>query len=395
MLTDVFGEIGFLGMLTASSGLQGLILATFLLVRQNDNIKAARWVALMIFLMSLHLLDMTFSKTQLVQYFAPISSSSFFFLFLIGPLYFFHVRSLLDPEMALNWNDCLHVIPALYILYEMLPWLSAPADLKIALQQQPIRDIPLDLYMKLAFNIIQVASYLAYSKHLIQTVRQSEANYSADTEINQSIRLLEHFTQAFISWTVLYFIVFLTLSIWGGYGESIDHVWLFISGLFIQFIGIAAVIRPTLFSQRLANAVQQNCPDAPALGPDKYERSALSQEDKQQLRLSFEAYMVAKKPFLDNELRMPAVAQALNTTTHYLSQMINQEIGDSFLRIINSYRINEVIRLMNESGSSAKTILELAFTAGFNSKNSFNRAFKDATNMTPTAYKEQIRKAAK
>ncbi len=380
-------------MLTAASGLQGLILAAFLLVRQNDNIKATRWVALMIFLMSLHLLDMTFSKTQLVQYFAPISSSSFFFLFLIGPLYFFHVRSLLEPEVPISWKDSLHAVPAFYILYEMLPWLTAPSDLKVTLQQQPSLDIPFGLYLKLAFNIVQIASYLAYSKRLIQTARQSEADYSADTEINQSIRFLEYFTQAFIIWTVLYLIAFLTLTIWGGYGESIDHVWLFVSGLFIQFVGIVAITRPALFSQRLANVVQQNNP-AVGLSTDKYERSALSTEDRQQLRLSFETYMARQKPYLDNELRMPAVAKALNTTPHHLSQMLNQEMGESFLRIVNTYRIKEVIRLMNESDSAAKTVLELAYTAGFNSKNSFNRAFKDTTQMTPTRYKQQIRTAA-
>ena len=43
---------------------------------------------------------------------------------------------------------------------------------------------------------------------------------------------------------------------------------------------------------------------------------------------------------------------------------------------------------MISSGKCERSILEIAFDAGFPSKSTFNRVFKEETGMTPTAYLE-------
>ncbi len=386
MTTSVFGEIGFLGMITVASALQGLLLGAYIAIRDKDANHSSRWISLLITLISLHLLDMTFSRTELIRYFAPLSNSSFFFLFLLGPTYFLHVRSLLGASKSYKWRDILHLTPSLLVLLITLPWILAPSELKVSAQQNTELEISTFTYFILSANIIQIICYLIYSNRLIRNVHQAQAERSADAEVNQNIRTLETFTKAYTGWTVFYLITFFALVAWGRFGETIDQTWLFISGLFIQVAGLISITRPTLFSERLGLSESSLIPEKEN---DKYERSTMSTIDCQNLRSTFETLMETEKPYLDCELRMPTVAAKLNTTTHHLSQMLNQEIGNNFLKVINHYRVKEVMKLINENTSTKVTVLELAYEAGFNNKNSFNRSFKDVTGMTPTAYKRQ------
>ncbi len=45
--------------------------------------------------------------------------------------------------------------------------------------------------------------------------------------------------------------------------------------------------------------------------------------------------------------------------------------------LFNSYRIKESERLLSSSKEENKTILEVLFEVGFNTKSSFNNAFKN------------------
>ena len=73
----------------------------------------------------------------------------------------------------------------------------------------------------------------------------------------------------------------------------------------------------------------------------------------------------------------------------YLSQVINDILGQNFYDFINSYRVNEAIKQLENPSGSKKTVLEILYYAGFNSKSTFNKVFKDYTGITPTEYKKR------
>jgi AraC-like DNA-binding protein len=70
-----------------------------------------------------------------------------------------------------------------------------------------------------------------------------------------------------------------------------------------------------------------------------------------------------------------------------VSWAMNQGAGISFCDYINQLRLAEVKRKLKQSGRSS--ILEIAFTAGFNSKSTFNSLFKASTGMTPRQYQRR------
>jgi AraC-like DNA-binding protein len=69
-----------------------------------------------------------------------------------------------------------------------------------------------------------------------------------------------------------------------------------------------------------------------------------------------------------------------------LSKVINSTYGQNFNDYINRFRVDEAVKLMNDPAYKNFNILVVAYDAGFNSKSTFNRAFKKVTGVTPKDY---------
>ncbi len=98
-----------------------------------------------------------------------------------------------------------------------------------------------------------------------------------------------------------------------------------------------------------------------------------------------------EKPYLDQNLNIQQVAESLNTNSKYLSQLINQELNETFINLINRYRIEEARLLLKDKKNENLTIEGIGQSAGFKSKSAFNTAFKKHTGITPSAFKRRIK----
>ena len=121
-------------------------------------------------------------------------------------------------------------------------------------------------------------------------------------------------------------------------------------------------------------------------GP-KYEKSALSEPRKQKMLDELQSYMQNRKPHLNPELTLAQLAEALNIQPKYLSQVINEKLGKNFFDFVNCYRIEEAKAKLVNPPDEKITVLEVLYDVGFNSKSSFNAAFKKATGMTPSQFR--------
>ncbi len=93
-----------------------------------------------------------------------------------------------------------------------------------------------------------------------------------------------------------------------------------------------------------------------------------------------------EKPYLNPELSLQELADKIEVKRHHLSNVINQKHNKNFYEFINQYRIEEVKALMVDPKNRNYKLISLAYDAGFNSKASFNRIFKQMTNMTPSQF---------
>jgi len=97
--------------------------------------------------------------------------------------------------------------------------------------------------------------------------------------------------------------------------------------------------------------------------------------------------MQKERVYTNSELSLDDVASGINISSHTLSQLLNVFIRRNFFNYVNEFRVKEVKRLLVDPGFDNYSLLGIAEEAGFNSKSSFNRIFKNETGMTPSAYK--------
>ncbi|MEM8907506.1 MAG: helix-turn-helix domain-containing protein, partial [Bacteroidota bacterium] len=100
-------------------------------------------------------------------------------------------------------------------------------------------------------------------------------------------------------------------------------------------------------------------------------------------------HMEEQKPYLEPSLKMGDLAQQLNLSPHELSRTLNQGLGASFFVFVNAYRIQAFIELRRNPLQTHRSILQLAYQVGFNSKSSFNRAFRKAKGQSPSEFFKQ------
>jgi AraC-like DNA-binding protein len=98
--------------------------------------------------------------------------------------------------------------------------------------------------------------------------------------------------------------------------------------------------------------------------------------------------MESNKPYLEPDLSIYKVAASLDVPRHHVSQVINEQAKKSFYDFVNSYRVEEVKKMLISPAMNNRNILGIALDCGFNSKATFNAAFKKYTGMTPSAYQK-------
>lgn len=93
--------------------------------------------------------------------------------------------------------------------------------------------------------------------------------------------------------------------------------------------------------------------------------------------------------YRDAELSLASLAEQLGVHTHELSRIINVALKKNFYDFINEYRVMDVARKMYDPAYSNITLLGIAFDAGFNSKSTFNRIFRQVTGKSPAEFKKE------
>ena len=118
----------------------------------------------------------------------------------------------------------------------------------------------------------------------------------------------------------------------------------------------------------------------------KYEKSSLTSEIQGNTLPKLQELMETEKPFLDSAFSLPILAKRLSVSSHHLSQILNESLGQSFFDLVAQYRIKEAQKLLLENPNYK--IEEIAEQVGYNSKSAFNTAFKKIVGVAPSAYRK-------
>ncbi|MCB1307130.1 MAG: helix-turn-helix domain-containing protein [Leptospiraceae bacterium] len=98
--------------------------------------------------------------------------------------------------------------------------------------------------------------------------------------------------------------------------------------------------------------------------------------------------MSAEHLYRDMDLTLQTLAHSINVKPHALSALLNSRLNKNFNRYVNEFRVREACKLLKENPEMK--ILEIAYAVGFNSKSSFNAAFKTIQKCSPREYRKNI-----
>lgn len=153
---------------------------------------------------------------------------------------------------------------------------------------------------------------------------------------------------------------------------------------YTHFFTLASIFSLTVFGTTLVWFLAES-PIMKQAVTIRYQQSRLTFEQKEIYLHLLKTEMTDQKPYRNPTLTIQDLSDQLAVPVKDLSQIINESFQQNFFDFINSYRINDA-KLMLKNHPE-KSVLEILFDSGFNSKTTFNRVFRIQTGLTPSAYR--------
>ena len=114
-----------------------------------------------------------------------------------------------------------------------------------------------------------------------------------------------------------------------------------------------------------------------------------SKEEMQKLEQyarQVEEYLRASEVYVDPNLSLKDVATATGISSKNLSKSINATLGKNFFDLVNGFRIEKSKALLISKKEKGLTLETIAEQCGFNSRITFNNAFKKVIGVTTTEW---------
>lgn len=119
--------------------------------------------------------------------------------------------------------------------------------------------------------------------------------------------------------------------------------------------------------------------------PATYAKSSVDAATRARITRKLKDALLDEQLYRDSTLNLRRLCGVISENPHYVSQVISQELNTSFYELINGARIDFAKDAL--TNAPEKGILDIALDAGFNSKSTFNGAFRRHTGMTPSEYR--------
>ena len=161
------------------------------------------------------------------------------------------------------------------------------------------------------------------------------------------------------------------------------HLWWWLLGGLLIALGITVVARFRKSKNNIPS-VSENTEE-----PKDTEPAEVPQADNscKELMNRIIQLMEIEHPYLNSELKVSDIANALGVHRNTVSACINSQQGCSFSQFVNDYRLRHAQKLLLET--SDMKISTLGMESGFANERSFFRSFKAATGQTPKEWKDQ------
>jgi AraC-like DNA-binding protein len=378
---DAFSVFIFLGVFL------GLILSFFFIFKPSSNIAANRYQGLLLLSLSLIFLEQVLIFTGLILRVLPVTNSTAWLNFLIGPFLYLHVKRNLDlPATKKEWIN--FILPLLYLVYLSFDLLqpnnfkynsyilSSHLSIPLLEVHSTIPNDPLKInkYLDLIMAI-QILLYISLSfvRLAKKAKREGSSVFRTGDDVIRSTRnLVFH-----MSMILLIFIVVKT-NLHGNAGNYFIGTYV---ALFI-FLTTFRVMNDSSYFERSASFLD--------ISMGKYRKSSLNESGKQKILSNIMLEFETREYFSENLASLSDLAKKIGESPHHVSQVLNEKLNKSFFELLAAYRVEKAKKILKEDTANKLIIEEISEMVGYNSKTAFNNAFKKLTGKTPSEFRKSI-----
>ena len=371
----------------------GIVFSILLFIKglQTAN-KSSLWLGLFTLLCALYIAPFMFGYAgwysketyRNILFYTPFQQ-----LFLLAPVLYFYFKTLLDKSFSFSAKDYIHFLPAtLYLIYSIIVFLTDRVILKEYYFYADGKDKDFSTWY-------QITGFFSLTFYLIQSLK----TYNEYKTITYNLvsfadsvmfRWAKRFLIAFLLLIAIRIVFFIANPEWDQFGKKFWYYVCF--SVLFYYVSISGYTN-SVFSTTSFRDSARNFEDDSKLNDEEtiIDKNTLKTEiaDLDSWKEKIESLMLVDKIYENPELVISDLSNRLGTHSKKISQVINEGFGMNFNDFVNHYRTKALITKIEEGEHNIQTLLGLALDCGFNSKSTFNRAFRRATNVSPKEFIEK------
>ena len=393
-----------------------MFLSLMLLIFNNGYKSANRFLAGVFFFGSMFYLTIfVFFFGESLFYTAIFEASVPSFFYLIGPLSYFYVRSVLRDDVRLSKLDYLHFLLFAVIFLGTLPILFSSWEHKLEIARNILNENWFHPHFKINFFITQrqntvlkglhLFAYLVLIWYTFYKSRMQLKQNLTHTKQYQVIRnwllilciLITLVTVAYLS-AVYQMVVFqnknhfLQMTYYQTLIMALGYLILILVLMFNPYILYGLPLEKKVNRNRNFLYEELNVDD---LGPVEEEGRTIpglySFEYLSQIQLSI-IFSEKNMHYLDPSFRLERISTDSGIPVHHLSYYFKNFHSLKYTDWRNNLRIQQAIKLITEGALSYHSFEGIFYMCGFTDQSTFIRAFKKNTGMTPSDFYKSLEK---
>jgi len=390
-------ELDILQILSLLIVFVSLLLAAFLLTIRSANYRSNVLLAMFLIVSAIDS-DSIFLGNYIYPNYPALGLFLSSWVFFKLPFLFLYLVSVTFYDFKLKWKHLWHGVPFIIDILIFIPRFYSQ-DIEGQLEYFKLSDSTPHRLIEVQISYLlihaQIAVYLVLNFVLVNKYRRLLLeNFSNASLFNY--KWLFHFLIIFSAVTIMATLknLFMFFGSEDAYFYSLLITTLVALG-YIVWMVLKTMRHPELFRgidsklQLVTKMVKEE--GNPNESPNS---DTVDSNGQKEIIEKLENHMKVNEPFMDSSLSVYDLAKQINVPSRELSIAINHNLDKHFFDYVNEYRIKKAMEIFKNTTDEKLTVLEVLYEVGFNSKSSFNTAFKKFTGTTPSEYKRKASSSA-
>lgn len=391
-----------------SLSLIGLILPAILLYFNARNYKSSIYLSLFFFFISLYSFSqyvLVYSKSVFLV--SIITAYTGFLFYLVGPMLYWYIRSVLTDDYHLKKKDLWHFLPMAIYFVAVLPYMFSSFEYKVEIAKEIVKDVtflqqykftvlsdifsihavylsrPLLLLGYTIWTIILFIRYLISKGELfVFSSQHFMTKWISVLLAFNSIIIISHIllmlrpVSAFVAFNVLQII------------SAVGLIGLLISPFFFPSIlyGLPRVPESTA-TLKLKDWGLDTLTVEPRKSTNHFESGYILL-----INQKTDACMNEFQPYLQHDFNLAQFSVLTHFPVHHLAYYFREVKKQSFSDYKNQWRVNHAKALIKEGKALDLTLEAIGLLSGFSNRNTFFIAFKKAEGVSPGVFMSRFSK---